>query len=135
MHMALTWGHSAQKKNPVLISTKSSTVLGFYLPYSLISVVYTEPVLLNHFLVLLQGLLKDAIINLRKHTIWRDCGSVECKMQQGVSGFNLSFEKIKREWSNYLCTEEKWKRALNKFPQKSQAQKDMLLFRLPMKIS
>lgn len=75
------------------MSTKSSTILGFYLQYDLISVLYTEPILPNRFLALLQRLLKDVIINLRKRIIRKDCKSVECKIQQGVSGFNLSFEK------------------------------------------
>lgn len=77
MHLALTLGeHSIQKKKNmlcVLLSTKSPTTIGFYHQYRLISVVHTEPVLINHILVLQQRILsQDVVINLGKCIILRD---------------------------------------------------------------
>ena len=57
----------------VLLSTKSPTTIGFYHQWKLISVVHTEPVLINHILVLRRRILsKDVVINLGKCIILRD---------------------------------------------------------------
>lgn len=69
----------------MLMSIKSPTILDFHHQYSLISVLHTEPLILNHILVLLQRILsKNVIINLGKCIILRDCDSVEYKTQQGI---------------------------------------------------
>lgn len=69
----------------MLMSAKSPAILSFHHQYSLVSVLHTEPLFLNHILVLLQRILsKNVIINLRKCIILSDCDSVECKTQQGV---------------------------------------------------
>lgn len=78
----------------ILYILKSATILVFfYYQYSFLSL-HTKPVLINHPPVLLQRILsKDTIINIGKCTTLRGCDLVESKEQQGVSGFNSSFEK------------------------------------------
>ena len=71
----------------------SATILVFLLPIQF-SFSSHKAVLINHLPVLLQRILfKDTIINIGKCTTLRVCDLVESKEQQGVSGFNLSFEK------------------------------------------